>query len=69
MYIPSLLSLIDDFCFFFAIYYGIIGAFQIIAYVFIITYSYGFLSMNQERIINTYNKKWYAAMENSMGIP
>lgn len=49
--------------------YGIIGALQIIAYILIITYSYDFLSMNQERIINTYNKKWYAAMENSMGIP
>ena len=34
--------------------YGIIGAFQIIAYIFIITYSYDFLSMNQERMINTY---------------
>ena len=69
MYMPSLLSLIVDFFFSLQYNYGIIGAFQIIAYIFIITYSYDFLSMNQERMINTYNKKWYAALQNSMEIP
>ena len=37
------------------------------AYIFIITYSYDFLSMNQERMINTYNKIWCAANAEQYG--